>query len=116
MKRAYIASWLVLSVVLASCQSLGLEPAKTFTGRLAYAYSTYTAANNTIASSLDAKRISSDDAKSFRVIAQEARTALDTARTVYESGDIADANNRLTFALSVLERLTAYLDSQGAKS
>lgn len=99
-----------LCALLIGCASFGLAPAQNFSSRLAYGYGAYAGVNNTIASSLDAHRISSKDAKEFRELATQARTLLDAAKFAYEAGDLADAQNRLTLALTVLEKLEAYLD------
>lgn len=101
-------------LMLSACASLGLAPAKTFTAKLAYGYSQYTAVNNTIARALDSHDLSSRDAQNFRDTAEKARDILDGAKVASEAGDIANASDRLKLAIVVLDELAAYID-KGAK-
>lgn len=112
MNRLRNLSFFAVVFLLSACASLGFAPAKDFSASLAYGYGSYTAVNNTIAASLDTHRISSEDGKNLRSIAQEARKALDLAKLAYDSGDLADASNRLSLALTILDRITAYLDTR----
>lgn len=112
--RNLATAW-VLCAVLAGCASLGLAPAKNFSARLAYGYSQYTAVNNTIASSLDLKRISSKDARDLRVTARKGRDILNGAKLAYDAGDITNAENRLVLAITVLDALALAMDKQGAQ-
>lgn len=114
MKRSYIALACAL-VVLSACQSMGIEPAKSFDDRLAYAYGAYTAVNTATASALDAKSITSKDAEGMQKIALEARGLLDGAKLASGSGNLADANNRLAAATVILTQLQTYIRSRGVK-
>jgi hypothetical protein len=99
-------------LLLVSCASLGLAPAQNFSSRLAYGFSNYTAVNNTITQSLDAKRITSADAVEFRAVANDARKILNAAKLAYEAGDLKDAANRLSLALKALDALAVYMDKR----
>jgi len=108
MKRS-LATFMValIGALLIACGSVAPTPNK-FDERLAYGYGTVTALRNTATTMVTAKQLSAADAQNVQTQADNARTALDMARTVYPS-DPAAANTKLVVTLQVLQALQAYL-------
>jgi len=65
--------------VLAGCASLGLEAPKSPREQLAYAYSQLAGARNSVATALQLKTISADQAQRAQDIANQVRVGLDAA-------------------------------------
>lgn len=101
--------FLPLLLILTACASLGLAPASSFEGRLAYAVSQNAAVRNTAAVSLEHQEISLEDAQRVLKITDEVRTVLDAARLAAGAGDVSTAEGRLQLATSILVDLQAYL-------
>lgn len=113
--RSFARVWITLWVctALIACTTMGFTPATRFTTKFANATAAYTGTTKAVARALREKRITGDDAKSYRTVAREWRRSLDVARTVYEAGDLKDAMARLILADEALKQLQKYLDSKG---
>ncbi len=98
-------------LVLTGCQSLGNEPAQTFSQKLAYAEGVHTAVLDATNSSLSAGTLSSADAETIAKGSDNAQTLLVAAKTAYEAGDETGANAKLATALTALQALQDYLRS-----
>ncbi len=101
-------------LVLTGCQSLGTEPAQTFSQRLAYAVGVHTAVLQAATSSVEAGTLSADDAQNVLKKADDAKVILDAAKAAHDAGDEAGADSKLATALTALTALQDYLRSHGA--
>lgn len=110
--RLHAAVWAL--AVLTACAALGLPTAQTFNERLAVGYGAVTAVRNSAATLVATGKITPDDAQNVQTQADNARAALDLARTAYRSGDTAGATTKLDTTATVLRALQAYLASKGA--
>jgi hypothetical protein len=99
-------------LLLTGCASLGLQTPQTFDQKLAYAYGTHIAVQKAAAASLNAKEISSDEAKQVLKLADESRQLLDAAGAASSAGDISSADGKLLLATSILTQLQTYLRSK----
>ncbi len=106
---------LVVAAVMIGCQSLGLEAPKTLNQRIAYAYGDLVAIRQATTNSLNAKQLSSADAKYVLDVTDNSRSLLDAATSAMTIGDVATAEGRLLLTLNVLTQLQSYLNSKGAK-
>lgn len=102
--------------VLTGCQSLGTTQPKSFADREAYAVGIYTAVQNTVAISIGNGSMSSTEGSVIIKQGETAKVILDTARAAFNAGDTAGADAKLATALTVLQALQAYLNTQGAKT
>lgn len=103
---------LLVILLLAGCAQLGLAPADTFEKKLAYAYGTYTAVQQSAASALTAKEITKEDAQQILTLGDQARALLDAAKVV---GDPLEAQNKLLLATQILQQLQLYLQQHRSK-
>jgi len=103
------ATTFLLLFLLAACQSLGLQEAKSLDQRIAYAVGVQTAVNNAAASALSVGSIKKSDAEFVFKSSTDARTLLDAARLANNAGDPATAEGRLTLAVNILTQLQDYL-------
>lgn len=104
--RGVVAVWLLLLVV--GCAGLGLEPANTFTDKLAYAYGTHTAVLRTADAEAKAGYLNKEDGLQVLASADQARAILDSASLIK---DPVQANAKLVLGLSILQQLQTYLRS-----
>jgi hypothetical protein len=111
-QRVTLFSFLLIAVLLSACAQLGLPTAETFNQKLAVGYGTVTQVRETATQLLVAKKIDVDDAKNVQTTADAARAGLDTARAMYNSGQIGPAEQRLNAARTALTALSAYLASR----
>lgn len=116
-----------LSVTLAGCETIGVPAAKTFNERLAVGYVGVTSVRESAlvyfqaelaqAAALPAEeraareQVLRKDAENVQQQADNAREALDIARTLKEL-DLRSAEARLTSAIQILEALQAYLEDR----
>jgi hypothetical protein len=107
--------WLVLLTAVTACAQLGLEEAKTFEDRLAYAYSQNAAARTSAAQALQSGAISKADADQVLKATDGVRTALDEARKFQGLGDTSTALSKLQVATAALTQVQALLKSRGIK-
>jgi len=105
----------VVLLVLAGCAWLGLEPAKSFDDRLAYAYGTNTALREASISALDARTITSANMEHIMSINGQVRVLLDAARSL-RGADPSTAEGRLLAATKLLTELQTYLRARGVKT
>lgn len=105
-----------MMTMLSGCAPLGLEQPTSFPDRVAYAYSNVDGAVKTATVALDAKAISSADAKYVREAAVSTRTLIVAAEAAFGEGDIKTAEGRLALAEGVLKQLQSYVASKGVKS
>ena len=112
--RAYKYVWILL-LLLAGCASLGLAPAQSFDQRLAYVQSGVTSARTSVAHALAAGTLKSADGQKALELTDEARAAVEAARTAQVSGDTTTAQQKLMLATSVLTQLQSYLQARGVK-
>jgi hypothetical protein len=99
-------------LLIAGCAQLGLQLPQTFDQKLAYAYGTHTAVQKAAAASLNAKEITSDEAKQVLKLSDESRMLLDAAAAASAGGDISSADGKLLLATSILTQLQSYLRSK----
>lgn len=111
MKSLILAAVVLL---LGACSSLGLAPAQSLEAKLAYGYAGVTAALNTIATATTAGQLTSTQATNANNLALQAKSILDTARSL-ETTNATSAQNDLTLALSSLTAIQQYLTSAGVK-
>lgn len=104
--------YLFIIPLLMACAELGLAPADTFEKKLAYAYGTYTAVQQSAASALAAKEITKADAQQVLTLGDQARALLDAAKVV---GDPTEAQNKLLLATQILQQLQTYLQQHRSK-
>src|SRR5687768_10843286 len=99
--------FLLLIVLLAGCQALGIQP-ETFNQRLAVVVATVTEVRRASTTLLQAKKITPDDHENIEKQADNARAGLEIARTLSKTDEKA-ADAKLTAARTVLTALQAYL-------
>jgi len=112
--RRPLYSLLPLLLLLASCASLGIAPAKSLSDRLAYGYGVNIAIRQTATQELTSGTLSASDAEQVLKLTDEARTLLDAARALSGTGDIAGAESKLALATAILTNLQTYLRSKQA--
>ncbi len=105
---------LAVAVFLTACAGLGLPTPTTFNERLAAAYGTVTEVRSDATILLSAGKITPADAQNVQNQADNAKAALDLARTM-SKGDLPAANTRLTATIAALTALQAYLASRKGK-
>ena len=93
------------------CATLTFLPAcaSTFNQNLAVGYTTVSATRDTATTLLTAKKINADDAENVLQQTDNARTALDLARTMHRSGQTIPAQNKLEATATALRALQIYL-------
>ncbi len=117
--------------LLAGCQSLGLEPPKSFGESLAYSYSQNTAIRQSATQGLQTGAITKSDAQHVLTSTDTARSALDEARklgcpnapTIAPSASAcldgplvpATALGKLQLASGLLGTVQTFLNSKGVK-
>jgi len=99
---------LMVSLLSIGCSSLGLAPATNFDTRLANAYGVYTAVNQATTTALQNGTLSVDDAMAVQGMQKNARTLLDTAKSLEQSNP-SGAQSNLTLALSALIGMQSYM-------
>lgn len=104
-----------VALVVTGCESMGIQPARSFDQNLAYAYSSHTAVLESAANALEAGSLSVEDAEAVLALADQSRTLLDSARLAAGAGDVTTAEGRLALATNVLQQLIAYLNARGVK-
>lgn len=110
-----LATILAFALVLTGCATLGTESPKSFDDRAAYAVATYEAVQNTVSISIGNQSMSSNEGSIILKQAETGKVALDAARAAFNAGDTAGANSKLATALTVLNALQSYLNTQGPK-
>jgi len=91
------------------CAQLGLAPAQSLEQQVAYGYTTLASVRSTTADLLTAKVIKVEDAKMVQGMADQARAALDIARSSIAAGIPKDAQSALSLANNVLGQIQTYL-------
>jgi hypothetical protein len=104
-----------VALVVTGCESMGIQPARSFDQNLAYAYSSHTAVLESAANALEAGSLTVEDAEAVLALADQSRTLLDSARLAAGAGDVTTAEGRLALATNVLQQLVAYLNARGVK-
>ena len=107
--RAY--QFLFVLMLLSGCASLGLQEAKTFDQKLAYAYGNNTALREASTAALNAGQITSKDMEHIMAVNAQARSILDAARSM-RGLDPQAAEARLVLATNLLVQLQQYLRSR----
>jgi len=108
MKYALVLVLLALS----ACQSLGLAPPQSFDEKLANAYGVHTAVVQATTTALSSGSISQADAIAVQGMEKNARTLLDSAKSI-EQTNPSGAQTNLGLALSALTALQTYLNTHG---
>ncbi len=101
-------------VLLCSCAQLGIAPAQSFDQKLAYAEQIDTAVLTASTAALRDQQISSADHQKMIALADQAKGLIDSARLLSTS-DLTAANQKLTLATAILQRLQTYLTSRKGK-
>lgn len=109
MKHLRALAPLFALVLLVGCAAAGLEKAGSFNDRLGYALAAHTAVLEQTTAELNAGHITADDAKQIAAIADNARVLMDSARTVYQAGQVAEADKKLSLVRAVLTELQTHL-------
>lgn len=112
--RPLVLAWLLAAGVVAlpvlqGCEALGIQPAKTFQQRYAYALSQTSALRVAATQALTARSISTADAEYVLKLTDESRKLLDNARLVVDAGEAAKGQTQLELATTILTQLQAYL-------
>lgn len=98
-----------LMLLLAACGALQLAQPQSFDQKVAYANGNLTAVVDTTTQALQGGRLTANEAKAVREVANQARTLLDTAQAATDVG-VADQN--LALAIALLENLQTYLNDR----
>lgn len=107
--------WLfVVVAVLVSCAALGLEEAKSFPDRLAYAEGLNTALRDASSDALANHEITSQDMEHVIEINKQAKPLLLAARSLMNT-DPSTAEGKLLAATKLLTDLQNYLRAKGVK-
>lgn len=106
---------ILVALVLTGCATLGTTPPKNFADREAYAVGAYTAVQHTVTISVGNGSMDTSDGVVVLKQAETAKAILDAARAASEAGDAAGADAKLATALTILNALQSYINSQGAK-
>ena len=101
--------------LLNACATLGLAPAKTFQEKWTYAVNTNIGVRASATNAVVAGEISSADAEQVLTLTDQVRGVLDSARLVFDAGDVEGANKKLALASAVLVQVQAYLRARGVK-
>lgn len=109
-QRAFAISF----IFLVSCATLGLV-AQNFDERLARTLASHTAVQKGTGVSLNAKQISSADAKHVLKLADDVKPFIDGAYMARSIGDQKDADAKLQLAVASLTALQTYLNERGKK-
>jgi hypothetical protein len=94
---------------LPACAQLGIPTANTFNQRLAIGYTTVSTVRDTATVLLNSKKISVKDAENVQEQANNARSGLDLARTMFRDGQATSAESKLTTINTALRALQTYL-------
>lgn len=105
----------VATPILQGCAALGIQPAKTFQQRYAYALSQTSALRVAATQALTSKSISTADAEYVLKLTDESRKLLDNARLVVDAGELAKGQTQLELATTILTQLQAYLTKRTSK-
>lgn len=100
--------------VLAGCSLLGVPVPKTLNERVSAAYISVTTVRQETLSLLQAGKLTKTDAQNIETQADNARSGIDIAKQL-DITNPAQASDRLTAALSVLQALETYLTQKGSK-
>ena len=104
----------ILFISLSSCASFGVATPKTFNEKLAAGYVTIQGLNTMTLDLLTAKKIAPDDAENINQQTDNAKAALDIARTMSKT-DLSSADTKLDATITGLTALQNYLRSQGGE-
>ena len=105
----------VSTPVLQGCEALGIQPAKSFQQRYAYALSQTSALRVAATQALTSKSISTADAEYVLKLTDESRKLLDNARLIVDAGEAAKGQTQLELAVTILTQLQDYLTRRQAK-
>lgn len=111
-KSASKLYFLPILLVLAACQSLGLQPPANLTQRIDNAYGNVTAVVNTAVAGRERGQLSVDEGEFISSLAKDARVVLQAADTLNKAGDASGAEGRLLLALGILQQLDSYLNGK----
>ena len=101
-----------LALLMSACAGLGLATPQTFDERLAFAYATHTGVQNAAANALSVAAIDFQDGGRILELADQSRAVLDSAKLIHDIGDTAEAHDRLTLAIAILQQAQIYLDKR----
>lgn len=110
-----IGTAVVATPFLQGCEALGIQPAKSFNQRYAYALSQTSALRVSATQALQAKSISTADAEYVLKLTDESRKLLDNAQLVVNAGEFAKGQTQLELATTILTQLQAYLTKRTSK-
>lgn len=112
---AFAALAALACITAMGCTGLGLTEPKTFRDDYAYALGQVTALRTTAATSLEQRQISIKDAEYVMQVTDQSRAYLDTAKQVYEAGELLKGKTQLEVATSVLLQLQQFLNTRASK-
>lgn len=104
----------ILFAVLSGCAAIGMAPADTFAKKVAAADVTVQTVADGAAAALAAGKITKEEAASVSKTARKALAAIDAAESLHAT-DPKAAEDKLAATLAILNALSAYLATQGAK-
>lgn len=96
-------------LALTACASVGLEEAKTYDQREAYALGTVTAIREAATSSLTLGDMDASEGRNVLSVTDDARRIIDSARFVYDAGNEPEASRQLNLAIALLQQLQNHL-------
>lgn len=102
----------LLLILLAACESMGLQAPRNLTQRIDNAYGNVTAVVNTAIAGRERGQLSADEGEFISDLAKNARVVLQAADTLNKAGDVSGAEGRLLLALGILEQLDNYLNGK----
>lgn len=109
--RKFQLSIPLLVLLFAGCGLLGVQAPQTFHERALAATATVNTASQSVLTLLKARKITPDESDRYIDRTEDAQKAIDVARGIYASNP-ADAENRLTLTISLLQTLTAELEQR----
>lgn len=99
--------------LMAACTAPGTTPSPSFDQTLAYSYGALATVRTAAANGITAHTITPTDALKVQVIADQARTLLDTSRTLHAAGDDTSAAAKLALVSSLLLEAQNYVPKNG---
>lgn len=112
---ATLRTALLAVLLLAGCASLGLQEAKSFSDRIAYAEGVNTAIRDASTDALNAHSITSADMEHVMAINAQAKALLASARSL-QGTDVQTAEGKLLTATKLLTELQTWLRARGVKT
>jgi hypothetical protein len=106
--------WSLFFLFVGACAQLGLQKARNFTDEWAYAMAVNTGIRNASVEALNKKALTPEEMRDVIEFNGRARKILDEAEAVRKT-DPKLAENKLAFAMSVIEAVQQYMNQRGVQ-